>query len=47
MTDSEYIAMWVRHCGPVAIFCHVKVSGIQYLLMPLMHDDCEVCGLVQ
>lgn len=46
MTDSEWIAMWVRHCNPCAIFCHVKRSGIQYILMPLWRDGCEECGML-
>lgn len=45
MTDAEWVAMWVRHCAPVALFVHHTATGYQYIFLPLLRDECEDCGL--
>lgn len=46
MTDAEYLARWVAHCVPCAVFIHLTSSGdVQYVLMPLSHEPCADCGL--
>lgn len=46
MTDTEWVAMWVRHCNPCAVFCHYTPTGVQYVLMPLVREPCDECHLL-
>lgn len=45
MTDTEYIATWLHHCQPCVVYAYFTSSGVQYVLMPLLHEWCDDCGL--
>jgi hypothetical protein len=45
VNEYEWLAYWAAHCAPVAVFAYLASSGIQYVLMPLITEPCDECGL--